>query len=183
MARGIIIFGSAGSGKTTLGKLIAEKLNFPYFDLDDYVWRKDTGVPFTVMYSREEKISRLMNDISKADNFVMAGSMDSFNQPFVPLFDLAVYITASAKTRLARINQREYERLGNRILEGGDLYEKHQEFLDCASNYDFDGSPCAATHEQWASSLPCKVIQISGEENLLYNIKIIVDTYNECKVV
>ena len=40
MARGIIIFGSAGSGKTTLGKLVAKKLDFPYFDIDDYIWRE-----------------------------------------------------------------------------------------------------------------------------------------------
>ena len=55
MARGIIIFGSAGSGKTTLGRMVAEQLSFPYFDIDDYIWRKDTPEPFTVMYSRAEK--------------------------------------------------------------------------------------------------------------------------------
>jgi len=50
MVRGIIIFGSPGSGKTTLGKLAAKKLDFPYFDIDDYIWRKDTDKPFTVMH-------------------------------------------------------------------------------------------------------------------------------------
>ena len=50
MPRGIIIFGSAGSGKTTLGKMVAEDLGFPYFDIDDYIWRKNTDIPFTVMY-------------------------------------------------------------------------------------------------------------------------------------
>jgi shikimate kinase len=48
-----------------LGKLVAEKLDFPYLDIDDYIWRKDTDKPFTVMYTREEKINRLMTDISK----------------------------------------------------------------------------------------------------------------------
>lgn len=74
MARGIIIFGPADSGKTTLGKMTADELEFPYFDLDDYIWRKDTEIPFSVMYSREQKISRLMTDISAGDHFVMAGS-------------------------------------------------------------------------------------------------------------
>ena len=91
MSRGIIIFGSSGSGKTTLGKMVAKRLGFPYFDLDDYIWRKDTDKPFTVMYTREEKSNRLMSDISKSEFFVMADSMDSFNTPFVPLFDLAVH--------------------------------------------------------------------------------------------
>lgn len=77
MARGIIIFGSAGYGKTTLGKLVTKKLGFPYFDIDDYIWRKDTYKPFTVMYTYKEKINRLMTDISKGTHFVMAGSMDT----------------------------------------------------------------------------------------------------------
>lgn len=43
MPKGIIIFGSAGSGKTTLGKMVAKALSFPYFDIDDYIWKKDTA--------------------------------------------------------------------------------------------------------------------------------------------
>ncbi|GKX66388.1 AAA family ATPase [Inconstantimicrobium mannanitabidum] len=180
MARGIIIFGSAGSGKTTLGKLVAEKLNFPYFDIDDYIWRKDTDKPFTVMYTHEEKISRLMEDISKGTHFVMAGSMDSFNAPFVPLFDLAIHITASIDTRIARINKREYEIYGERIMEGGDMYEDHCHFLDTAARYDTDASPCMSTHAQWANSLPCKVLRLNGNEDLKNNVEIIVHEY--CKL-
>lgn len=177
MARGIIIFGSAGSGKTTLGKMTAEKLGFPYFDIDDYIWRKDTDIPFTVMYSREEKINRLMDDISKGSHFVMAGSMDSFSAPFVPLFNLAVHVTASVPVRIDRIHKREYEIYGDRILEGGDMYREHQHFLDNAAKYDADASPSFKVHEQWAKSLPCKVIRINGDESLKDNTQIIVHTY------
>jgi uridine kinase len=177
MARGIIIFGSSGSGKTTLGKLVADKLDFPYFDVDDYIWIKDTDKPFTVMYTRNEKINRLMTDISKGTHFVMAGSMDSFNASFVPLFDLAIYITASINTRIGRINKREYEVYGERIMEGGDMYEGHCRFLDNSARYDTDGSPCMSTHTQWANSLPCKVLQLNGDEDLNKNVQIIVHEY------
>lgn len=177
MARGIIIFGSAGSGKTTLGKLTAKKLDFPYFDIDDYIWRKDTDKPFTAMYTYEEKINRLMTDISKGTHFVMAGSMDSFNPPFVPLFDLAIHITASIDTRIARIHKREYEVYGERIMDGGDMYEGYCRFLDISARYDTDGSPCMSTHVQWADSLPCKVIRLNGDEDLNKNVEIIVHEY------
>lgn len=177
MARGIIIFGSAGSGKTTLGKVVAKKLDLTYFDIDDYIWRKDTDKPFTVMYTREEKINGLMSDISKGTNFVMAGSMDSFNSPFVPLFDLAIHITASVGTRIARINKREYEVYGERIMEGGDMYEEHCGFLDISARYDTDGSPCMSTHAQWADSLPCKVLRLNGDDDLNKNVEIIVHEY------
>lgn len=177
MPEGIIIFGPAGSGKTTLGRMVAERLGFPYFDIDDYIWRKDTDRPFTVMYTREEKISRLMTDISKGNYFVMAGSMDSFHAPFVPLFRLAVHITASVETRLDRIHKREYKNFGDRIMEGGDMYEEHQRFLDNSARYDSDGSPCMKTHKEWADSLPCKVIRLNGEEELNKSAEIIVGEF------
>ncbi|WP_291573037.1 AAA family ATPase [Clostridium sp. UBA4548] len=177
MARGIIIFGAAGSGKTTLGKLVAERLRFPYFDIDDYIWRKDTVKPFTVMYTYEEKVNRLTTDITKGTHFVMAGSMDSFNKPFVPLFDLAIHITASIDTRITRINKREFEIHGDRITEGGDMYEGHCCFLDNSARYDTDGSPSMSTHTQLADSLPCKVLLLNGEEDLDKNVEIIVHEY------
>lgn len=179
MARGIIIFGSAGSGKTTLGKVVAEVLGFSYFDIDDYIWRKDTERPFTVMYTRKEKAGRLMADISQRTHFVMAGSMDSFNAPFVPLFDLAVHITAPVHVRIARIHDREYKMYGERILEGGDMYEEHQHFLEVSAMYDIDGSPCMKIHEAWAASLPCKVLRLNGEDELNENVKRVVNEYYE----
>ncbi len=41
MSRGIIIFGAMGTGKTTLGRELAQQLNFQHFDLDDYHYRWD----------------------------------------------------------------------------------------------------------------------------------------------
>lgn len=180
MARGIIIFGPAGSGKTTLGRMTAESLQYPYFDLDDYIWRKDTAIPYTQMYSREEKIGRLMSDISHGSHFVMAGSMSSFHVPFDPLFDLAVYLTASTETRLARLHQRELSAFGSRILPGGDMYEEHQQFLDGASRYETDGSPSRSGHEQWAAVLPCRLLRLSGEDAPEKNAEIILAEYARC---
>ncbi len=181
MSRGIIIFGPAGSGKTSLGKLVAKELEFPYYDIDDYIWRKDTDLPFTKMYSREEKINRLMTAISQSDHFVMAGSMDSFHAPFVPLFDLAIHLTASVDTRIGRIHKREYEQFGDRILEGGDLYENHQSFLESSRKYDTDGSPSMKVHSEWADTLPCKVLRLSGEVGLETNLKIIIAEYRNIR--
>ena len=177
MPRGIIIFGSAGSGKTTLGKSVARQLRYPYFDIDDYIWRKDTAIPYTVMYSREEKASRLMEAISEYEHFVMAGSMDSFNAPFVPLFDLAVHMTADPQVRVARLHERELAVFGDRILEGGDMYEEHRRFLDSASRYESDGSPCLKTHLDWAAALPCEVLYLDGEDEWNVNAQLVVEAY------
>jgi hypothetical protein len=154
MARGIIIFGSSGSGTTTLGREVAKRLGFQHFDLDDYFWRWDTEIPFTVTRPREERIELLMGDISKFPYFVMSGSMDSYNAPFVPLFDLAVLNSAPAEMRVERVNARDFSRFGERILPGGDMFEDHKNFLSCVRRYDTDGSPCQRVHEQWAATLP-----------------------------
>ena len=37
MPGGIMIIGPSASGKTTLGKKVAEVLGFPYFDVDDFI--------------------------------------------------------------------------------------------------------------------------------------------------
>ena len=46
MAAGIMITGSSGAGKTTLGTLVANALGYTFIDIDDYIWRKDTEIPF-----------------------------------------------------------------------------------------------------------------------------------------
>ena len=179
MARGIMIFGSSGAGKTTLGKLVAQQLGFTFIDIDDYIWRTDTPVPFSAMYSRSEKINRLMDAISQTEHFVMAGSMDSFHEHFDPFFDLAVHLTASAQLRAERVSQREYAHFGDRILEGGDMYESHKEFLRDISSYDFGGgSMSLAKHMQWANTLPCKVLNLDGGHDLSSNVRTILDVYS-----
>ena len=74
MPKGIIILGSAGAGKTTLGKLVAKKLRIVFLDIDEYIWKNDTDMPYTVMYSKDEKIRKLSGAVEAAGEFVMAGS-------------------------------------------------------------------------------------------------------------
>ncbi len=48
----IFIMGVSGSGKTTTGKLLAERIHFPFFDADDYhspanIEKMKAGIPLT----------------------------------------------------------------------------------------------------------------------------------------
>lgn len=179
MTKGIIIFGPSGSGKSTLGKMLAESLNYPYFDLDDYIWQK-TAIPYTKMYSKEEKIQRLMNDIIRYEHFVMAGSMSSFHEPFLPFFELGIFLDASDELRVKRLNQRALDKHGPRILEGGDMYDNHLKFLDNSKKYHTkEGKPSIYDHESFMYKLPCEVIQLNGNLSLNHNLDIILKKYNE----
>jgi len=161
---GIIVFGASGSGTTTLGRGLAMKLGITHFDLDDYFWHWDTPIPFTVSRQKEERVNLLMKDISVTSGFVMSGNICGWDESFVPLFELAVFVTAPSSVRLARLHTREASRFGARIQPGGDMYDEHKKFLTWAGNYDTMEPPqrCIRLHEEWAAALPCPCIRIDG---------------------
>ena len=174
---GIMIIGPAASGKTTLGRRTAELLDFPYFDVDDFIWRFDTPEPYTVMYSREEKISRLKAAIAPYEHFVMAGSMSSFHQAFDDCFSMMVFLYVDPDIRVQRANQRAIQRFGERVLEGGDMYESNQDFLRKIRLYETDGSPNLTEQKAWMKSLSCKKLELDGTEPIEKNAQIIAEAW------
>ena len=178
MPKGIILLGPSGSGKTTLGKFVAGRLGVAFLDIDDYIWRKDTAIPYTVMYSRAEKIKRLMDTVEKSGEFVMAGSMNSFHEHFDPFFLLAVYLTAEENLRVNRVHDRELAEFGNRILPGGDMFEAHQAFLKDSAGYDHGAASCSSEqHELWLSQLKCPILRLDGGADLGKNAERIIAAY------
>ena len=139
MATGIMIMGSSGAGKTTLGNLVANELGYTFVDIDEYIWRKDTEIPFSAMYPKVEKISRLKEAISNCEHFVMAGSMNSFHEYFDPYFELVVHLHTDAKIRVKRVHERELGWFGERVLEGGDMYEELIRPFDARIFKEFGG--------------------------------------------
>ncbi len=180
MAMGIMIMGSSGAGKTTLGKLLANELGYTFVDIDEYIWRKDTEIPFSLMYSKDEKISRLQEAISNCEHFVMAGSMNSFHEYFDPYFELVVHLHTDAKIRVKRVHERELGWFGERVLEGGDMYEDHKKMLNDIAGYDYGTGGCTLQqHENWIKALNCKVIRLDGSDTLEKNLSRIIDAYKE----
>ena len=136
MSTGIMIIGPSGSGKTTLGRVVAEKLGYPYFDVDDYIWKQDTEEPYTEMYTKKEKISRLSNDIEPYEHFVMSGSMSSFHYAFDDKFEMMVFLYVEPDIRVQRVHNRAIERFGEKVLEGGDMHQSHMKFLEGNRKYE-----------------------------------------------
>lgn len=171
MSKGILLFGASGVGDTTLGKAVAEKLGFHHFDIDDYTWCWDTEIPYTVLRSREERIERMMNDVTKYPHFVMSGSMWSIRKVFEPMFELAAFITAPTEIRIERLRKRELSNYGERILAGGDMYEHHIRFLADAEGYETAEPPqaCLKQHTEWAAELPCPVLHVDGTKDISEN--------------
>ena len=125
------VFGASGSGTTTLGRTLAERLGVRFFDGDDYFWQA-TEPPFTVQRPRDERAALLLRDVTGAGEWVLSGSMIGWGDALVSDFTLAVYLRIPPDVRMQRIAMRERERYGARIEAGGDMHEQNQAFLEWA---------------------------------------------------
>ena len=178
-ARGIMINGPSGAGKTTLAREVARRLGFPHLDLDDYYFPQDASNPFAELRPRDEIIEHLKRDLSKHPHFVMSGTIGSILWDFAnPLFNFAVLLSVPTEVRLVRVKMRAYERFGERVLLGGDLHESHLEFYERISEYDVGyHSVSLERHEKWAAELDCPVLRTDGTKSISENAAWIADQY------
>ena len=172
--RVIHILGASGSGTTTLGKYISNRLGYFFMDTDDYFWMP-TNPPYTIKRDIAQRLVLMKNDIAKWKKVVIAGSLVDWGDELIPLFTLVIRMETEAKVRIERLKKREEERFGKRIEPGGDMYEHHQEFIRWASAYDNGGlnMRSKAKHDEWQKLLLCPLIRLDGSDSLEHNFKIV----------
>lgn len=168
---GIIVFGANGSGKTTLGREIARILSFKSMDHEDYAFTK-SETPYTMQRSHEECIELMLADILRHRQFVVSAVTGDFGDIIPQFYALAVYISAPLELRLRRYEQREYERYGERILKGGDMYEAHIKFRE------FIATRSLSKIEKWGDTLLCPVIRIDGTEGWCVNAQKVSERFD-----
>ncbi len=157
----IHIFGASGSGVSTLGKSLADHFAIPFFDADDYYWKK-TDPPFQEANPPETRFSLLSNELSKSNDWIVSGSLLSWGDSLKHDFTHAIYLYIPKEERLRRIKSREKIRFGDRILPGGDMYEGHTKFIDWAMQYDegLASGRSKPRHEAWIKTLECPLIRM-----------------------
>ncbi len=163
----IHIFGASGSGTTTLGQKISEKLHIPHFDTDDYYWKR-TNPPYTEKNPIPERQRLILGEMSSLNSWVLSGAMDSWSAPFEPFFSLVVFLYVPTEIRSQRLKRREFERFGERILPSGDMHQAHLDFIMWAEQYDqgLMSGRSRARHEEWMGRLRCPVLRIEGEVSI-----------------
>jgi adenylate kinase family enzyme len=163
MIRRIHILGASGSGTTTLGRALAECLQCPHFDTDDYFW-SPTDPPFTHQRKRPERQQLLMDDVTAHDSWVVSGSLCGWGDMAIPLFELVVFLWVPHDVRMERLHRREHARFGERLIPVGDMYEQFQAFLVWAASYDEGGLDIRSrqSHEEWLGMLPCPILCFEG---------------------
>lgn len=167
--RRIHILGASGAGTTTLGASLAERLEAPHFDTDDFFW-EPTDPPFQRTRPREERQALLLGALEGREQWVLSGSLCGWGDAAIPFFDLVIYLWVPAEVRLARLRKREAVTFGLEAVSPGGLMHQHfTEFLDWAARYDEGGLDMRsrARHEQWLAGLGRPVVlRYEGEKAL-----------------
>jgi len=171
---GIIVFGANGSGKTTLGRELARILNFKHMDHEAYAFN-ESDIPYANPRSDEECIELMLADIEKHRSFVLSAVIGDFGDNIIQFFELAVYISAPFELRMERIKRRSFEQHGERILEGGDMYDSHKNF------FAFVASRNLSRIDQWAKTLTCPILRIDGTVDWRVNAANIADKFCNVK--
>jgi len=76
MSRNIVLIGMPGAGKTTVGKILSEKLGFDFVDMDDFI-EKESGKTIPELFDVSENHFRniesmAVKKLSTNSNFIIA---------------------------------------------------------------------------------------------------------------
>lgn len=172
MAYKIHILGAAGAGTTTLGKALAERLNVAYFDSDFFYWQQ-TPDPFTVARPKDERMRLLQEQSAGLEGWVLSGSVCGWGDALIPQFTHVVFLRLDPQVRLHRLHQREVQRYGDQILEGGSRHENSVAFLAWATRYDEGNHSLRSLrrHETWLKALTCPVIRLDATHHSVEGLR------------
>lgn len=131
----INLLGASGTGKTTLGRVLAHQLGYAHFDSDAY-FHLPTDPPFQQQREPDERTRMLLADLPDDGRWVLSGSVISWTPHPELAFDLIVFLYLPPEVRLERLRRRERERYGPRLDPGGDMHQDHADFIKWSSGYD-----------------------------------------------
>lgn len=87
MGTGILVCGLNGTGKSTLGKALAERLNFYFIDNEDlYFPKTDANYMYASPRTRGEVERLLSQEIKAHENFVFCSVKGDYGERICPFF-------------------------------------------------------------------------------------------------
>lgn len=176
MGTGILICGMNGSGKSTLGKALAERINFRFIDNENlYFQRSAANEPYGNGRTKEEVIAFLMEEVREYPDFVFVAVKGDYGQEILPLYNYIVMVEVLRDIRLERVRNRSFMKFGERMLPGGALYEKEEQWFKLVESRPENYA------EEWLKSMDCPVIRVDGTKPVEENIDYILGQIKEVK--
>ena len=162
MGTGIIVCGLNGTGKSTLGKALAEELGHHFIDSEDIYFPRAEA--YASPRTREEAEAVLRGEIQAHPDFVLSTVKMEHGESFYPFFRWAVLIHVPRDIRLERVGNRSLQKFGSRMLPGGDLYEQEERFLEAVAAKAEDSV------DEWIRALSCPVLRVDGTRPVRENV-------------
>lgn len=164
MGTGIVVCVLNGVGKSTLGRKLASRLGFYFIDNEDLYFPKvDSGYRYASPRTRREAEELFFRETAAHGEFVLAAVKGDYGDG--KLFQYAVLLEAPKDVRMRRIRRRSFEKFGERMLAGGDLYEREEGFFRLVQ-----GRP-EHMAEAWAEGLGCPVLRLDGTRPVSENLE------------
>lgn len=160
----IHVMGASGSGTTTLGIALAERLGATHCDVDDHYWMP-TDPPFSTKRPVADRLAMMRAALARSARWVLSGSLVGWGEPAIEDAQLIVFVTVPTPVRLERLLARERHRHGDAILPGGPMEAIHAAFMAWAAGYDdptFDGRSRHG-HEAWLAAREVPVCRVDGD--------------------
>lgn len=166
MAKGIVVCGLNGCGKSTLSRALAEKLGLYFIDNENlYFSRNAADEPYANPRTRAEAEALLMEEVRRHGDFVFAAVKGDYGSAILPLYRYAVLIEVPKEIRLRRVRDRSFQKFGGRMKPGGDLYESEEVFFQTAAARPEDYA------ESWVRTLSCPVVVVDGTRPVEENVE------------
>lgn len=166
MGTKMIICGLNGTGKSTLGKALSKKLGFHFVDVEDlYFPNAHMDDRYSFSRTREEVKELLIDRFQTYENIVFSAVKGDYSEI---LFDYCMILTAPKEVRIQRVKHRSFAKFGNRMLPGGDLYEREQSFFSLVESRQ------ESFVEGWAATLHCPIIRVNAEKSIDENISFLM---------
>ena len=169
---GILICGLNGAGKSTIGRMLADRMGYEFIDNEDLWFPKaDSSYTFSGLRSEEEVIRLLEERIRENNRFIFAAVKGNYGDKLTASLDHIVLVEVPKQIRSRRVRDRSYQKFGDRILPGGDLHDKEEKWFSLT-----DSRPDAYVTD-WLETVDCPVIRIDGtrpvEENVDYLVSVL----------
>ena len=167
---GIIICGLNGTGKSTLGKALAEKLHFHFIDIENlYFPKTNPNYIYASPRTRKEVEKLFLHEIKTHKDFILASVKGDYGEDIYSLIQYAILLDVPKNIRLKRVKKRSFQKFRNRMLLGGDLYEQEENFFHFVESRDEN------IVEEWVKSLKCPVIRMDGTKSIDENTNFIME--------
>ena len=172
---GILICGLNGAGKSTLGKALADRMGYEFIDNEDLFFPKtDPSYAFSCARSKDEVIRLLEERIRENDHFIFSAVKGDYGDLFMDSLQHIILTDAPKQVRSRRVRERSYQKFGDRILPGHDLFEKENRWFSVTDSRPEDYVTA------WLETVRRPVIRVDGTLPVEENVAFLLSVLRKC---